>query len=179
MPHKDPQKRAEYHARYHREHRKEFSAYGAKSYRINKDHIMERRKIYRRDNAEKVAAQAASYYQKNKSKIAKHNADRRKNDPYYKLAIRVRDRFNDAFKNGRKSGSAVRDLGCSIGAFRLFIENQFESGMSWDNYGEWHLDHVQPLASFDLTERSQFLTACNWLNYQPLWAIDNTRKGAR
>ena len=77
----------------------------------------------------------------------------------------------------QKAGSAVRDLGCSIPAFRLYIENQFEPGMSWDNYGKWHLDHVMPLSGFDLTDRTQFLEACNWLNYQPLWAADNIRKG--
>jgi len=49
--------------------------------------------------------------------------------------------------------------------------------MSWDNYGEWHLDHVQPLSSFDLTDRVDFLEACNWLNIQPLWAEDNLKKG--
>ncbi len=79
--------------------------------------------------------------------------------------------------NGEKGiGSAVRDLGCSLATFRLYIENQFEEDMTWDNYGEWHLDHVLPLASFDLMDRVQFLEAANWLNYQPLWAKDNLRK---
>lgn len=51
--------------------------------------------------------------------------------------------------------------------------------MSWDNWGEWHLDHIQPLASFDLTDREQFLQATNYTNYQPLWALENIRKGAQ
>jgi len=83
-----------------------------------------------------------------------------------------------AVKDGQKSGKTLEDLGCSIPHFKLYIENQFENGMSWDNYGEWHLDHVMPLAKFDLTNRTQFLEAANWLNYQPLWASKNLSKGA-
>lgn len=80
---------------------------------------------------------------------------------------------------GYRNGSAVRDLGCSIPEFKTYIENKFVDGMSWDNHGEWHLDHIKPLASFDLTDRSQLLIACHYTNYQPLWAIDNLKKGCQ
>ena len=93
-----------------------------------------------------------------------------------RIKQRLRTRMYIAVRNGQKSGSAVRDLGCSIPHFKLYIENQFDPGMSWDNYGEWHLDHVIPLSNYDLNDRNQFLEAANWLNYQPLWAIDNLRK---
>jgi hypothetical protein len=49
--------------------------------------------------------------------------------------------------------------------------------MAWDNYGEWHLDHVIPLAHFDLTSPAQVKAACNYRNLQPLWASDNLSKG--
>ena len=53
--------------------------------------------------------------------------------------------------------------------------------MTWDNYGYdgWHLDHKTPLAAFDLTDREEFLQACHYTNYQPLWSLDNLRKGAK
>ncbi len=51
--------------------------------------------------------------------------------------------------------------------------------MSWDNYGEWHIDHIVPLSSFDLTDKSQVNKVCHYTNLQPLWAIDNLRKGDR
>ena len=51
--------------------------------------------------------------------------------------------------------------------------------MSWDNYGQWHIDHIKPLAEFDLTNRPQFLAACHYTNLQPLWASANHKKGAR
>lgn len=62
---------------------------------------------------------------------------------------------------------------------KVWLRVQFQPGMCWENYGQkgWHIDHVLPLASFDLTDRAQFLVANNWKNLQPLWAEDNLRKG--
>lgn len=51
--------------------------------------------------------------------------------------------------------------------------------MTWENYGEWHLDHIKPLVSFDLTKRVQFLETCHYTNYQPLWAKDNLTKSGK
>jgi hypothetical protein len=62
---------------------------------------------------------------------------------------------------------------------RARLEVKFQQGMSWDNYGQWHIDHIKPLAKFDLTDRTQFLAACHYTNLQPLWAEDNLSKGAR
>ena len=44
------------------------------------------------------------------------------------------------------------------------------------NYGEWHVDHIRPCMSFDLSEIAQQETCCNWRNLQPLWAADNLSK---
>lgn len=104
-----------------------------------------------------------------------YRAYRRRTNIQARLAENLRSRLQTYIHHG----SAVGDLGCSVSAFRLYIENQFEDGMSWDNYGDWHLDHVAPLNSFDLTNRQQFLEAANWLNYQPLWARDNMIKSDR
>ena len=80
---------------------------------------------------------------------------------------------------GVRPGSAVADLGCSIEFFKQHIAAQFSGGMSWGNYGAWHLDHIRPLRLFDLTIREQFLQACHYTNYQPLWAMDNFRKAGK
>ena len=106
----------------------------------------------------------------------KYESRKRAEDIQYGIRTALRRRVGEAVKRGSRAGSAVRDLGCSISAFKLYIENQFESDMSWHNYGQWHLDHIVPLSHFDLTNRQQFLEACNWLNYQPLWAIENLLK---
>lgn len=97
-------------------------------------------------------------------------------DVRHRLGIRLRVRLNHAIKTGKKPGSAVRDLGCSINEFKAYMEAKFKEGMTWQNWGKWHIDHIIPLSSFDLTNREQFLKACHYTNMQPLWAIENMRK---
>ena len=112
---------------------------------------------------------------------ATYEARRKKEDLNYRLMAVLRQRVTSAIKKNLKGGSAVRDLGCSISDFKEYIAKQFEPGMSWENWGKytWHLDHKKPLASFDLTNREQFLQACHYTNYQPLWAEENYRKNAK
>lgn len=99
----------------------------------------------------------------------------------FKLSHCLRRRNNNAIKNNQKSGSAVKDLGCTIAELKFHLESKFHPGMTWDNWGNngWHIDHIVPLSSFDLTDREQFLKACHYSNTQPLWAIDNMKKGNR
>ena len=101
----------------------------------------------------------------------------------YRLALALRNRFNVILRrnfNGTKSraGSAVRDLGCTIEQFKTHIEAQFLPGMTWENWAldGWHLDHKIPLAKLNLADRTEFLQACHFTNYQPLWARDNLMK---
>jgi hypothetical protein len=89
----------------------------------------------------------------------------------------LRTRLAKALHRQSKSGSAVASLGCSVAKFKVYLESKFLPGMSWENHGEWHIDHVKPLDSFDLTDPSQLLAACHYRNLQPLWAIDNIKKG--
>ncbi len=105
--------------------------------------------------------------------------ERSKVDINYKLKIRLRNRIRMALKRGSKSGSAVSDLGCSIQFFKNYIESKFKTGMNWNNYGKWQLDHIIPLSSFDLSNRSEFLKAVHYSNFQPLWAYENNKKGCK
>ncbi len=98
-------------------------------------------------------------------------------DIQFRLSKVLRSRTSLALKKNQKTGSAIRDLGCSISELKPYLENQFQPGMSWENYGEWHIDHIMPLSSFDLTDRKQFKKACHFTNLQPLWAEDNIAKG--
>lgn len=119
----------------------------------------------------------------NKSRVKKYkrkyNRIRHQTDIHYRLANNLRSRLYQALKNNQKSGSAVKDLGCNIVFFKWHLESQFESGMTWDNYGQWHIDHIQSISSFDLTDRKQLLKVCHYTNLQPLWQVDNLRKGAK
>lgn len=123
------------------------------------------------------------YYKKNKQKVLDaHNERtkaRRKVDPQFRIACNLRTRMAKVLKRGTKSGSAIHDLGCTLNELRVHLEFFWEHGMSWENYGRWHIDHVKPLAAFDLTDREQFLQAVHYTNLQPLWAEDNIAKGAK
>ena len=149
-----------YDADYRAIHKPERAAYNAAYYAYHKTKI-------------------AEYYATHKPEILARDKRRRRENPNFRIAYNLRRRMYIAVRGNAKSGSAVQDLGCTISQFKLYIENQFEPGMTWKNQGKWHLDHVMPLASFDLTDRSQFLIAANWLNYQPLWAKDNLAKGSK
>ena len=150
-------------------------------YEVNKDKIKSTRKIYSEANKIKLKEYSKQYFQKNKHKIYNYINNRCKIDPQYKLSLSLRRRLRCALKKAYKNGSAVEDLGCSIHELKTYLESKFQSGMSWGNwnYEGWHIDHIKPLSSFDLTDRNQFLQACHYTNLQPMWAKDNLSKGNR
>jgi Uri superfamily endonuclease len=94
---------------------------------------------------------------------------------------KVSDRIRKALKAGygNKSKSCFHYIGCSVPHLRQHLEAQFTDGMTWDNHGEWHIDHIKPCASFDLTDAEQQRECFNYTNLQPLWAVDNLTKGAK
>jgi hypothetical protein len=67
-------------------------------------------------------------------------------------------------------------LGCGKKQFIEYIENLFTEGMSWENHGEWHLDHVFPCSKIDASDEEQVKKCFHYSNLQPLWGIDNLRK---
>lgn len=107
-------------------------------------------------------------------------------EKYKKQALninrRVRDslnhRISEALQSNKniKSNKTIKYICCDINFFKSWIEYQFTENMSFDNYGQWHLDHVKPCAAFDLSNNEQILECFNWKNYQPLWAKDNLIK---
>jgi len=146
-----------------RVHKKESKRdYDSKRYQLKKDDIKE-------------------YQKANKKKIRAYEQTKYENDINYRLAKILRRRIWYVLRSKPKKGSAVNDLGCSIEILRQWLESKFKPGMAWDNYGRdsWHVDHVIPLAAFDLTDQYQFKLACHYTNLQPLWAAENHSKGSR
>ena len=160
-------------------HKEELSAKDKKRYIVNRDNKLLYQKNYSQIHKEEISAYKKKYKQENKEKILTYKKEKIKTDLQYRLARNLRSRLRSAIKNNQKSGSAVKDLGCSIQELRAHLESKFQPGMSWDNYGlyGWHIDHIQPLASFDLEDREQFLKSNHFTNLQPLWAEDNLKKG--
>lgn len=146
-------------------------------------------KVYYKNNKEVRIAQRKKYYNENKKIIIKKSIEYEKNrikkDPVYKIirTIRSRTRLFIKSANIQKIDSITKAIGCSKQEFIAHIESKFynrKSGeiMTWENYGYygWHIDHIKPLSSFDLTNEEQFKKACHYTNLQPLWAEDNLTK---
>ena len=109
-------------------------------------------------------------------KIAYIN-NRRKTDMNFRLRHNLRERVRQAVAKSYKSSSTMDLLGCSTAVLREHLANNFQDGMTWENYGLWHIDHILPCASFDLTKEAEQKKCFNFSNLQPLWAEDNLKKG--
>lgn len=159
------------------------SEYDKAYYEKNKELLLEKKRAFHLANRDKALLYKKSYYVKNKESVVKANLEyinkRSKIDPMYRLSRNLRSRLHSAIKNNCKSGSAVKDLGCSIDFLKSHLEAQFTENMSWANYGPkgWHIDHIRPLCSFDLSKPEELKVACHYTNLKPLWWLDNLSKG--
>jgi len=135
-------------------------------------------KLHYEENKESIMETNRRWIENNRHYVNAKARKRRKTDLNYKLKQYLRNRVYSVLNNSYKSGSAVRDLGCSVDQLKSHLEAQFKPGMSWDNYGKngWHIDHITPLSLFDLSDRDQFKKACYFTNLQPLWAAENIAK---
>jgi len=148
-----------------------------KEYRqANKDKINEYKKEYLQANRERLNEYHKEYnkaYKERRNKLRKETV---KEDPLFKLKCNLRSRTYKAFKaKGYKKNSKTQEmLGVDWEVCKAHIERQFIKGMSWDNQGDWHIDHIIPLASANTEEELKKL--CHYSNLQPLWAFDNLMK---
>lgn len=128
------------------------------------------------NNKEHFLVCRKEYVRKNRKRYSDNKVLRYKNDLDFRIKEKLRTRLSRAVSRNRETPSAVRDLGCSIRELKLYLENRFIEGMSWDNYGKWHIDHIVPLNSFDLKNPEELKKAIHYSNLQPLWESDNKRK---
>jgi hypothetical protein len=167
----------------------------------NKQKEKETNKVWYEKNKEKIATYTKNnneiYYQKNKEKIKqknkeyqtnnrektnnrklKYSKERKKIDPIYKLRCCIRDSVLKAFTRGksqfRKNAKTETILGCTIEYFILHIEKQFKEGMTLENHGKWHLDHIHPVSL--AKDENHLIELNHYTNFQPLWAQENLKK---
>ena len=145
-------------------------------YEKNKDKIQEYKKEYNKKNKENIKEQRKKYDKNNRKRVNKIRRDKRKFDQLYKMSCNLRKRTWEAFKKKcyNKSTKTQEMLGVDWEVCKLNIERQFTEGMSWDNYGDWHIDHIIPLSCANTEEELKKL--CHYSNLQPLWAVDNLMK---
>ena len=119
-----------------------------------------------------------SYCKLCKNKYNKtYSIARRKNDPEFKLAENLRTRLGQAIKGKSKSQTTQQLIGVDFEMFTKWIDFQLEEGMAKENYGTiWQLDHVLPLASFNLLDEEELHKAMIWINLRPLSPVKNRQK---
>lgn len=127
------------------------------------------------------AADIAVLKEKDNVRVRRYCKQRRQTDKPFAILASLRCRVYAAVRAKRvgKYHPTLKLLGCSIPQLMEHISARFTEGMTWQNYGEWHIDHIRPCKMFDLTIRREQLACFNWTNLQPLWALDNFRKGGR
>jgi hypothetical protein len=145
---------------------------------------LEHRKIYlrdlRRNNPERYQAYKKKWSKENPEKY-RAMRKRELENPSARIASYMRTRIRLALLAQRvwKRGKTLELLGCSIPELRKHLEDRFLGDMNWENYGQWHIDHIRPISSFNLMEADQQKIAFHYSNLQPLWAVDNLKKGKR
>ena len=163
-----------------------FKVWAQKRYAANRDALKSNNKSYYDANKASILKQKEVYYENNKENIKAYCNSREKERAAYKRR-RGKDPTRRAIRNMRvymyqilkgtcKCASQLELLGCTREQYRSHMEAQFTDGMSWDNYGEWHQDHIIPVSSFDNKDLEQQKVCWHYTNFQPLWAKDNLKK---
>jgi hypothetical protein len=135
----------------------------------NRDHLNEYHQKWREKNIDK--------HREYKRKYEKHRKD---TDPLYKLISNFRTAIYQVLKENRvdKNQSYFDVLQYTPEQLIVHLEKQFTEGITWENYGEWHVDHKQPISSFNIQEMgdSEFMKCWSLENLQPMWGEENIRK---
>jgi hypothetical protein len=150
----------------------------------NKERLSNNHKKWYNENKEKWNEYIKEYREKNIDKIREikrtYERTRKANDPLYKLISNFRTAIYQVLKenNVDKNGHYFEILKYSPDELISHLENQFKDGMTWGNYGEWHVDHILPITSFNIQEigDNEFMKCWSLNNLQPMWGEENLRK---
>tara|TARA_R110000737_G_scaffold1672_1_gene5042 strand:+ start:58 stop:702 length:645 start_codon:yes stop_codon:yes gene_type:complete len=208
MPYKNKEKKKEYNKKYRLNNKEKLKQWRLdnkeqmKQYRLdnkekqkkynkkycldNKEKKEQYNKQWRLDNKEKIKQyrldnkeQMKQWRLNNREKINSYYRNKLKTDPIFRFIKNQRIRMRSILKGEYKCKSTIKLLGCSAEYCWNHLEQQFKPGMTRDNYGLWHVDHIIPCASFDISDPEQQKICFHYTNLQPLWAIDNMKKGAK
>ncbi len=180
--------------------RERWNAYQRKRKKENPETFKKYRETYEAKNAERIAELNKKSRLRRKDKIAEINKkyyyqhrealikraseyekERCAKDPAFKCKKRLRNRIVEVLKRQDviKSESTMQLIGCDRDFLVKWIESKFTEGMTWENHGNrgWHIDHIIPCASFDLSDIEQQRKCFHFTNLQPLWAKENKIKG--
>lgn len=159
---------------------KQYQLSARERYHKNIDKNRKISKEYYQTHKEEKSSYDRVYRETNKFKIADYKKNwvkSRKDDPQFKIKRNLRRRVHHVLKGTNKADSTFKLLGCTLPEFILHLEKQFSDGMTWSNYGSrWHIDHIIPCFTFDLTKLEQQFKCFHYTNQRPLWKLDNLKR---
>jgi hypothetical protein len=153
-------------------------------YQRNKEVRKNRAKKWHKDNRERTREMNRKSYRKHRKKRVKESVEyerkKLKTDITLVIKKRLRSRLKSALSGKNKSKSTMELLGIPhIDFLMTWLECKFKEGMTWENRSLWHIDHIIPCSSFDLTKPEEQAQCFHYTNLQPLWASENLAKGSK
>lgn len=152
-----------------------------KSYHGNKAERRKYQKEYLNKNPDKKSKYrelSKKWFESNPGYMNEWMKAKRENNVDFKLNHYLTSRLHSSLKGKTKQFKLTWLLGCSLLQLKEHLEKQFDESMNWDNYGEWHIDHIKPVKLFNIEDKDQLKECWNYKNLQPLWAKDNLKKSA-
>jgi hypothetical protein len=160
-------------------------------YEMNKDNLLDKNRKYREDNIVSINAQRMEYRANNKERIKMRNKEylpkrkqqikvRRQVDKGFQLKELLKTRMHKALKSNYQSKTVETYINCNVKCLKQWLEFQFDDKMNWGNLGTyWEVDHILPIARFDLNKKSEQDICFNWTNLQPLFKTENKFKSKK
>jgi len=177
---------------YNLKNRLKIKLYQMKYKKINKDKIKMSNQKYNKIHKEKRKKYNRNYLFEHKEErkryVNNYQKNKRKTNLNFRMKKNLQSRISIGIKHNTKSLSTMFLIGCEIDYLLFHLQSQFTEGMNWNNYGtgrngkgmkEWHIDHIRPCASFDLSKPKKQCKCFNYTNLQPLWAKDNLTKSMK
>lgn len=164
--------------KYNKKFRLQNPNYSKKYYKSNNEKINSQKQKW----VEKNINYQKEYREVNKEHISKKYVERLEKDFIFKYSHNIRNLIRGSFKRGckgvyKKGLKTENILGCSIDFFIEYISNKFKNGMTLENHGEWHLDHIIPIATAQ--SEDELIKLNHYTNFQPLWSKENLKKGSK
>lgn len=172
-------KHKEYSKEYYSNNKEKIINRVKEKYKAEKDKKLEYQHKYYEQNKEEISIKTKEYKKRTRTQRNLREKKKRDNNNIYRLSISVRSLIGKSvkYKGSQKSKKTEEILGCTIEDFIKYIQSKFKEGMTLENYGEWHIDHIIPVSSANNEE--ELIKLNHYTNLQPLWAEENLKKGKK
>ena len=140
---------------------------------IKEDNVLS---YYKNKSQDKIKENYKKQYAENK--CIETYKELMENDPIFRITNSMSTRVRTVLKecNISKDFEYNDLLSCTIRELKIYLETRFKDGMSYENYGEWEVDHIYPVSKFNLINKVEFNKCFNYKNLQPLWKTENRSK---